>query len=129
MIVLDTSALLELLLGTRDRARVASRVASAAVLNAPHLIDVEVLHVLRRYERGGVIPSARAEVALRALGALDLDRHPHEPLLRRAFELRKNLTAYDAIYVALAEALDAPLVTRDERLVRAPGVRAEIEVV
>ncbi len=130
MIVLDASAVLELLLGTSLGREVAERIADPAVgLHAPHLVDVEVTQALRRYARGGEIDEAAATVALDDLRALDLERHAHEPLLTRVWELRVNLTAYDAAYVALAEALEARLLTCDGRIARAPGVRGRVDVV
>lgn len=130
MIVLDASAILELLLGTEAGHRVADRIADPAQgLHAPHLIDVEVLQALRRYVRSGELDSDSGLCAVRDLGDLDLERHPHEPLLVRMWALRDNMTAYDAAYIALAEALDAVLLTCDGRLARAPGVAAAVELV
>ena len=130
MIVVDASALLEVFLGTPEAARVAARISrSDTGLHAPHLIDMEVAQVVRRYARAGNIDAERGRGALEALRSLPLTRYPHTNLLPRIWELRTNLTAYDAAYVALAEALDAPLVTRDRRLAAAPGHSARIEVV
>jgi predicted nucleic acid-binding protein len=130
MIVLDASALVELLLGTATGRIVATRVADPAVgLHVPHLADVEVTQALRRYTQDGDLGKAHAATALDDLRALDLQRHSHEPLLARVWDLRQNLSAYDAVYVALAEALDAVLVTCDGRLARAPGPRARIELI
>lgn len=128
MIVLDASAVLELLLGTECGRTVADRIADPAMgLHVPHLVDVEVAQALRRLVQFGELDQDAARIALEDLRALDLDRHAHEPLLDRIWALRKNMTAYDATYVALAEALDAILLTCDGRLARAPGVgnRAE----
>ena len=130
MIVLDASAVLELLLGTARGRSVAARISDPALsLNAPHLIDIEVAQALRRYVREGDLDAEAAAAALQDLRALDLERHPHEPLLDRVWALRGNLTAYDATYVALAEALDAVLLTCDARLSRAPGVGRRVELV
>jgi predicted nucleic acid-binding protein len=130
VIVLDASAVLELLLGTPLGRQVAERVADPALgLHAPHLIDVELAQALRRYVRGGEVDDESAALALEDLRALDMERHAHEPLLARVWELRENLTAYDAVYVALAEALDAGLLTCDGRIARAPGMRDRVEVV
>jgi predicted nucleic acid-binding protein len=96
------------------------------VLHAPHLIDVEVAQVLRRLELAKVLEEARAKQALEDLGDLRLVRHPHADLLDRVWSLRRNLTAYDALYLALSEALDAPLVTTDQRLATAPGHEARV---
>ena len=97
-------------------------------LHAPHLLDLEVLQVLRRYAAAGEISAERAREALDDLAAFRLRRWAHEPLTLRIWDLRQNLTAYDAAYVALAEALGAPLLTRDRRLASAPGIRARVEV-
>ena len=130
MIVLDASALVELLLGTARGHHVADRLADPALgLHVPHLADVEVAQVLRRYVREGQLEPRVAEVALLDLRALDLERHAHEPLLERVWQLRGNLTAYEAVYVALAEALEAPLLTCDARLARAPGLAVRLLVV
>ena len=130
MIVLDASAIVELLLGTARGRTVASRIADPALgLHVPHLADVEVAQALRRYERKGELAAHEAAEALATLGELDLERHPHEPLLRRVWTLRDNLAAYDAVYVALAEALDAKLLTCDATLARTPGRYRRIEVV
>lgn len=102
---------------------------SGQTLHAPHLIDVEVAQVMRRYAATGQIEAARGRAALDDLLDFPLYRHPHQFLLRRLWELRHNITAYDAVYVALAEALDATLLTRDRRLAAAPGHRARVELV
>ena len=130
MIVLDASALVELLLGTRQGRSIAARIADPRLgLHVPHLADVEVAQALRRYVREGEIDPASAAAALEDLRALDLERHGHEPLLGRVWALRDNLTAYYAVYVALAEALDSTLLTCDGRLARAPGGSQRVEVV
>lgn len=130
MIVLDASALLELLLGTQVGRAIDRRISDPETsLHVPHLADVEVLQALRRYVREGEIDPAAAGISIEALRSLDLERHAHEPLLDRVFALRENLSAYDAVYVALAEALDATLVTCDAKLAGAPGLRGRIEVV
>jgi predicted nucleic acid-binding protein len=130
MIVLDASALVELLLGTGLGRSIAARIADPAMsLHAPHLADVEVAQAFRRYAREGELDAASAAEALDDLRALDVERHSHEPLLDRVWALRENLTAYDAVYVALAEALDTTLLTCDGRLARAPGFARRIELV
>lgn len=130
MIVLDASAVLELLLRTPAGDRVARRIARPAeTLHAPHLLDLEVAQVLRRYDAGGAIDPVRAAEAFADLADLDLARYGHEPFLARIWALRRNVTAYDAAYLALAEALDAPLLTRDRRLADASGHEAEVELV
>ncbi|MGQ0685633.1 type II toxin-antitoxin system VapC family toxin [Bradyrhizobium sp.] len=130
MIVVDASALLEVLLRTPAAKAVEDRLfAPRQTFYAPHLLDVEVAQVIRRYAANGEIDSERGRVALTDLADLALRRYPHDFLLPRIWELRNNLTAYDAAYVALAEALDAPLLTRDRRLAAAAGHRAQIELV
>ena len=98
-------------------------------LHAPHLLDVEVAQVIRRYWRSGDVTAARGEDALRDLADLPIQRYPHEPLLGRMWQLRNNVTAYDAAYISLAEGLDAGLLTLDKALARIPGVRADVEVI
>ncbi len=130
MIVVDASALLEILLRTPSAKAVEDRLfAPRQTLHAPHLLDVEVAQVIRRYASNGDIDSARGRLALADLADLPLQRYPHDFLLPRIWDLRNNLTAYDAAYVALAEALDAPLLTRDRRLAAAAGHHAQIELV
>ena len=97
-------------------------------LHAPHLLDLEIVQVLRRYRRNGELQAARAAEALEDLRDLPLVRYPHAPFVPRIWQLRDSLTAYDAAYVALAEALEAPLITRDSRLASAHGHRAKIEL-
>lgn len=121
---------MELVLNTPAGAAVAERIAPPAEsLHAPHLVSVEVAHALRRLAELGSVRTTAASDALRDATDLDIIRYDHEVLLPRVWELRKNLTAYDAVYVALAEALDAPLLTADRRLARSRGHRATIEVV
>ena len=129
MIVVDASALLEVLLNTPDADRVSDRLLVAGdTLHVPHLIDLEVAQVLRRYAASGVLSADRGAQALQDLTDFPLIRYPHDLLLPRIWELRHNLTAYDAAYVALAEALEAPLVTRDAALAAARGHAATIEL-
>jgi len=123
--VVDASAVFEIL--TVPSPRVLAKIEGRA-LQAPHLLDVEVLHALRRHERLGNIDSRRAQESLDVFLSMPVARFEHAPLLRRAWQLRANLTGYDAIYVALAESLDAPLLTCDARLRAAPGHRAIIEL-
>jgi len=130
LIVLDASAALELLLGTPRSRRVALRaLVPAETLHVPHLLDLEVAQVLRRWVASGQVGEDRARQALDDLAALDLTRWPHDVLLERVWQLRSNLTAYDAAYVALAEALRAPLLTCDRRLASAPGHHALVELI
>ncbi len=129
MIVVDASALLEVLLRTPAGPDLEDRLfAPGQTLHAPHLLDVEVAQVIRRYAAHGEIGVERARLALVDVADLPLRRYPHDFLLPRIWELRNMMTAYDAAYVALAEALDAPLLTRDRRLASAGGHRAQIEL-
>lgn len=130
MIVVDASALLEFLLQTSIGIRVEGRLLrDNDELHAPHLVDVEVVQGLRRLVRMGEVSSARADEAIADLVDLDLHRHPHVDLLSRAWKLRDNVSAYDAMYVALAEAIDATIVTCDRPLAKAPGRGSRIEVI
>jgi len=129
VIVVDASAVIDLLLRTPAGRQVEARLFDRpAPLHAPHLLDVEVAQVLRRFVARGEVTPERGAASLRLLDAFPLRRHPHAPLLARMWALRSNLTAYDAAYVALAEALGAVLVTRDTRLGRVPGLRVTVEV-
>jgi predicted nucleic acid-binding protein len=129
VIVLDASALLELLLVTNKGGEVAERIAAPEeTLHAPHLIDLEVAQVLRRYLARRQLDEVRASQALDDLRDLDLNRYPHDVLLGRIWELRHNASAYDAAYLALAEALGAPLLTSDARLREVPDARVHVEV-
>jgi predicted nucleic acid-binding protein len=129
VIVLDASAAIELILNTDAASLVVDRIASPdETLHAPHLVGVEVLQVVRRYVASGAVEVNDAEAALEDFAALDIARYAHEPLAPRVWELRENLTAYDAVYVALAEVLDAPLLTFDQRIADAPRHRAVVNV-
>jgi predicted nucleic acid-binding protein len=130
VIVVDASALLEFLLQTSLGARVEARLfRDEDGLHAPHLLDVEVVQGLRRLVRTGEVASGRAAEAIADLIDLDLHRHAHVDLLARAWKLRDNVSAYDAMYVALAEAIEATIVTCDSPLAKAPGHHARIEVI
>ncbi len=130
MIVVDASALLEMLLRAPAAGAVELRLfAPGETLHAPHLIDIEIAQVIRRYANNGEIDGERGRVALADLADFPLRRYPHDFLMSRIWALRNNLTACDAAYVALAEALGATLLTRDQRLAATPGHRARIEVV
>jgi len=129
LIVADASALIDLLLESEVRTRLEQRLLSGEEsLHTPHVVDLEVAHTLRRLVLTGVLSSERAEVALADMADLQLNRYPHVELVPRVWELRDTLTAYDAAYVALAEALEATLVTRDARLARSSGHQARIEL-
>ena len=130
MIVIDASAALELLLQTQKGMAVGDlALTTHERMHAPHLIDIEVTQTLRRLTLGKHLAVNRAEEALVDFSMLAVERHEHRSLMNRVWELREGLTAYDAVYVALAEALDAPLLTCDARLSRAHGHRARITAV
>jgi predicted nucleic acid-binding protein len=130
VIVVDASALLEALLRTPAAAAIETRLfAAGETLHAPHLLDVEVAQVIRRYAADRQIDEQRGRQTLSDLEAFPIRRYPHGFLLPRVWELRSSLTAYDAIYVALAETLDAPLLTRDRRLATTATRHIQVEVV
>jgi predicted nucleic acid-binding protein len=130
VIVIDASALLEFLLQTPLGTRVEARLfRDRDEFHSPHLADVEVTQGLRRLVRAGEVSADRAAEAIADLADFDLHRHPHLDLLTRAWRLRENVTAYDAMYATLAEALDAPIVTCDAPLAKSPAHRAQIEVI
>ncbi len=130
MIVIDASAVVEWLLQTPTGVKVEHHIFSTIPSwHAPHLIDVEVAQVLRRYVAARHMTGNRAEEALQDLLDLPIHRYAHDPLLQRIWELRRTLTAYDAAYVALAEALDAPLLTCDRSIAKASGHSARVEVI
>ena len=128
MIVVDTSAVIGVLAGQPRVTRLVDRVVNDGDLHAPHLIDVEFQHALRRLVVAGAINDDRAADARMDFADLTIVRYPHVSLADRMWELRHNVTAYDAAFLALAEALGAPLVTCDARLARAPGHVASVEV-
>ena len=130
MIVIDASALLEMLLRTDRADRLMQRALAASErLHAPHLLEIEVAKALRRLVQRDEITNARAEQAFDDFAHLVIERHAHPPLLPRIWQLRDALSAYDGAYVALAEALPAPLLTCDAKLARAHGHRATIELI
>ena len=128
MIVLDASAAVALLLNTPPHAAPLRQRLASPTLHAPHLLDLEVAQVLRRFALQGALSEERASAALRDLAALGVERYPHAPFLPRIWRLRHNLTAYDAAYVALAEALEAPLISLDAHLQSAAGHQAHVEL-
>ena len=129
MIVLDASAAIEWLLQTSTGQRVEQQIFSQSEsLHAPHLLDVEIIQVLRRLVRERVVSVPRADQAITDLLDLRINRYPHFVLLPRIWQLRHNLPAYDAAYVALAEELGATLLTSDARLASASGHTAQIHV-
>jgi predicted nucleic acid-binding protein len=130
LIVIDASALLELLLGTNRAERVAARALAAEErLHAPHLLDIEIAQALRRLVQLKELTPARARQALDDFEGIVIERYGHMDLLPRIWQLRSSVTAYDAAYVALSEALAAPLLTCDSRLGRSHGHRARIDVI
>lgn len=130
MIVLDASATIEWLLQSATGVKIDQRISSPSEsLHAPHLLDVEVVQVLRRYVRDKTITARRGQEAFEDLADIRLNRYPHDFLIPRIWDLRATLTAYDATYVALAEVLDAPLVTCDAKIAAASGHHANVEVV
>jgi predicted nucleic acid-binding protein len=130
LIVVDASALIEVLFRTSAAAGIEHRLfAGQTTLHIPHLADIEIAQVIRRYVMAGEFDAQRGHLALADLADFPLQRHAHLIMLDRIWELRDNLTSYDAAYVALAEALDAPLITRDRRIATAAGHQARVEVV
>jgi predicted nucleic acid-binding protein len=130
LIVIDASAVLEILLRTARADRLKARALDASQrLHAPHLLDIEITRVLRRLAQRNEISVARAEQAFDDWQNLVFERHEHQSLVPRIWQLRDALTAYDAAYVALAEALDAPLLTCDAKMAGARGHGATIELV
>jgi predicted nucleic acid-binding protein len=130
VIVVDASVLVDVLLRAPGAALLESRLFNSGMtLNAPHLLDVEVAHVVRQHAGNGELDSERGRAVLVNLAEFPLRRHPHLSLLQRVWSLRHNIRAYDAVYIALTEALDATLLTRDQRLANAAGHNARIEVV
>jgi predicted nucleic acid-binding protein len=130
MIVVDASSVVEMLFGTPAASSI-NRIVfnSDEQICAPHLIDLEVTHVLRRFAREGDVAPERCRIALDDFVDLSIIRYPQSIFLPRIWQLRNNLSAYDAAYVALAEALDALLVTRDRRLANAKGHNARIALI
>ena len=129
MLVVDASAAIELLLSTPLGRQVAREIGLEHTLHAPDLLGVEIVSVLRRLIAAGEIDATIAERVLADLAALGVETYEHAPLLERMLALRKNLSSYDAAYVALAEGLGAALLTCDEKLARAPGHGATVTIV
>jgi predicted nucleic acid-binding protein len=130
LIVIDASALLEILLRTNRADRLMERAFEGSEqMHAPQLLDIEITRVLRRLVRQKEITAPRAEQALHDLADLLIERHEHQTLIHRIWQLRDSLSAYDGAYVALAEALGAPLLTCDAKLAGAHGHRATIELI
>ncbi len=130
MIVLDASAVLEVLLRTSSALQIEERIFSPGeTLHAPYLLDLEVTQVLRRYNLSGELNSERGQEAVNDFVDFPIIHYPHHIFLIRIWDLRHHMTAYDAVYVALAESLSAPLLTCDERLAKASGHGAKIELI
>lgn len=128
MIVIDACALVDFLAPVVRKPLLDTRIRSSVELHAPHLADVEVAHALQRMVARGTLNADRAADARYDLATLPTRRYEHTLLLDRAWELRHSVSTYDAMYVALAELLDLPLVTCDAALARAQGIRAAVEV-
>ena len=128
MIVVDASVATEAISGLGERNLDAARRLVHGPLFAPHLLDIEVISALRSMLRRNEIVGAVAQRALHRLAILPINRVPHRPLFQRCWELRDNLSIYDASYVALAENLGATLLTSDQRLARSPGIRCDVEL-
>lgn len=127
--VVDASVIVDVLLRVPGVDALDARIFSGnAELHAPHLLDVEVAHVLRKYANRGEVSAARGKAALAQLERFPITRHSHDALLQRMWMLRQNVSAYDAAYVALAEGLDATLCTRDASLAKTSGHTAQIEL-
>ena len=128
MLVIDASVLFEIVADTPGAEQLRTICAADTDHAAPHLVDAEVLSVIQRAHRAGRMDATAASQALEDLRAWPGERWSHRPLLDRAWQLRDNVRGYDALYVALAEALDATLVTLDRRLSTAPGIGCRVEV-
>jgi len=128
MLVVDASCLYELVVGSEGAEAVRLRLAADVDHAAPHIVDVEVFGVVRREHLRGALDRTAAALAVEALAEWPGERFSHRPLLSRAWELRQTVRGWDAMYVALAEALDAPLLTTDARLAAAHGPTCRIEV-
>jgi predicted nucleic acid-binding protein len=128
VLVLDTSVVVGALTGRPPPAELIERLGGERDLSAPHLLDVEFLHALRRLVIGGQLSEDRASDARDDFAALAITRYEHTVVADRIWELRHSLSAYDATFVALAELLDAPLITFDARLAHAPGHHATVEL-
>ena len=127
MIVVDASIVVEVLLRSDAGAALEERLFEGDdPLHAPHLLDVEVAHALRRCALHGDIDERHGRDSFGDLTAMSIERHGHQPLLERIWQLRHNLTACDAAYLALAESLDAPLLTRDSALASVAGHHARV---
>lgn len=131
MIIVDASVVIDLVIGAGSEAgdALAGRLMAREVVCAPHLVDAEVGQVLRRFSLRGDLSDDRAKLLVRELSEVPIRRYPHTGLLARAFEFRSNVTVYDGLYLALAEALERPLLTGDAALRDVPGCEAVVDVV
>jgi predicted nucleic acid-binding protein len=130
VIVVDSSVILEVLLRTKSAKDVEKKIFSKGqTLHAPHLIDIEIAQVIRRYASAGELTAERGAQAIEDFLDFRISRYSHDILLPRIWELRTNMTAYDAAYIALAEILDATLLTRDVKLARSAGSAAKIQMI
>ena len=128
MIVIDASSAIEWLLNTAAGKRLSLRLRDETeIVHVPHLIDLEIAQTLRRYVLKKSVDARQGSLALKHWRDFDVERHSHEPLLRRIWQLRANVSAYDAVYVALAESLATHLITSDRRLVGVPGLSGRID--
>ena len=127
MIVLDASVLYPFIVCLPAGTVVGRLLEEGELLAAPHLVDAEVGHTIRSHVLRGLLSFDAGTAAIEDTRSFPIKRYPHGPMLARAFELRDNATIYDALYLALAEALDARLLTLDRALTRVPGVRAEVQ--
>lgn len=128
--VIDASAAVELLLGTARGRRLGSRLSAESVeIHVPHLVDLEIAQALRSYVLRGAFNAERGACALRHWRDIQAERYAHHRFLDRIWKLRHNVSAYDAVYVALAEALSTVLLTADRRLAAAPGLEGRIELI
>lgn len=129
MLIVDASCLAEVLVGAPDAEVIRGRLDADPDHAAPHVIDVEVFGVIRREHLRGRLDRTAATQAVADLEAWPGERFGHRALLARAWELRDNVRGWDAMYVALAEALQATLLTRDDRLAAAPGLGCRVDTI
>ena len=129
MLIVDASCLFEVLADTPNSEAIRERMSADGDLAAPHLVDAEVIGIVRGHHLRGLLDLTAANQAIDDLRDWPGDRYGHRPLLARAWELRNSVRSWDALYVALAEAFDATLITRDSRLAAARGPESRIEVV
>lgn len=130
MIVIDASGAVELVLNTAAGKRLSQRLGDETeIVHVPHLIDLEIAQVLRRYVLRGAIDELWGRRALGRWRQMDVERHPHEPFLQRIWQLRDNVSAYDAVYVALAETLSTRLISGDAKLAAVPGLEGRVELI